>query len=147
MKFHYPSRCVHELLIVILASHVLRCGDGGISGVLTYWIVKASANQFWKYHMAEFPGRPDEVEFSVAGIGNRRGCFSGDSEGRRRSCCCTGRIETGGNLLRWCGLQDHQYNVFVFDFAAHGAKRRALRTVRDIARRMKCARRSTWLVG
>jgi len=72
--------------------------------------------------MASFPGRPDEVEFSVAGLGNRRGWFFPGFRGAPTIVLLHGYESSRGELLTLVSaLQDHQYNVFVFDFAAHGA--------------------------
>jgi pimeloyl-ACP methyl ester carboxylesterase len=74
--------------------------------------------------MASFPGRPDEVEFAVPGVkqGERKGWFFPGLRGAPTIILCHGYQSSRGELLTLVSaLQDHQYNVFVFDFAAHGA--------------------------
>jgi pimeloyl-ACP methyl ester carboxylesterase len=72
--------------------------------------------------MASFPGRPDEVDFSIAGLGSRRGWFFPGFRGAPTVILLHGYESSRGELLTLVSaLQDHQYNVFVFDFAAHGA--------------------------
>src|ERR671922_2094055 len=72
--------------------------------------------------MASFPGRPEAVVFQVPELGKREGWFF---PGLRRAptiVLCHGYESSRGELLTLVSaLQDHQYNVFVFDFAAHGA--------------------------
>ena len=92
-----------------------------ISGVLTYWIVKPQRTSS-EINMASFPGRPDEVDFSVAALGSRRGWFFPGFRGAPTVILLHGYESSRGELLTLVSaLQDHQYNVFVFDFAAHGA--------------------------
>jgi pimeloyl-ACP methyl ester carboxylesterase len=121
-EFHYPSRWYTKLLIVILAFVFFALlATVVISGVLTYWIVKPQRTSS-EINMASFPGRPDEVDFSVAGLGSRRGWFFPGFRGAPTVILLHGYESSRGELLTLVSaLQDHQYNVFVFDFAAHGA--------------------------
>jgi pimeloyl-ACP methyl ester carboxylesterase len=121
-ELHYPSRWYTKLLIVILAFFFFALlATVVISGVLTYWIVKPQRTSS-EINMASFPGRPDEVEFTVAGLGSRRGWFFPGFRGAPTIVLLHGYESSRGELLTLVSaLQDHQYNVFVFDFAAHGA--------------------------
>jgi pimeloyl-ACP methyl ester carboxylesterase len=121
-ELHYPSRWYTKLLIVILAFVFFALlATVVISGVLTYWIVKPQRTSS-EINMASFPGRPDEVEFSVAGLGSRRGWFFPGFRNAPTIVLLHGYESSRGELLTLVSaLQDHQYNVFVFDFAAHGA--------------------------
>jgi pimeloyl-ACP methyl ester carboxylesterase len=74
--------------------------------------------------MASFPGKPDELEFTVSGLksSGRKGWFFPGLRGAPTIVLCHGYESSRGELLTLVSaLQDHQYNVFVFDFAAHGA--------------------------
>src|ERR1700746_3002117 len=121
-ELHYPSRWYTKLLIVILAFVFFALlATVVISGLLTYWIVKPQRTSS-EINMASFPGRPDEVDFSVAGLGSRRGWFFPGFRGAPTVILLHGYESSRGELLTLVSaLQDHQYNVFVFDFAAHGA--------------------------
>src|ERR1700758_715990 len=123
-EFHYPSRWYTKLLIVILAFVFFALlATVVISGVLTYWIVKPQRTSS-EINMASFPGRPDEVEFTVAGLkpSDRKGWFFPGLRGAPTVILCHGYQSSRGELLTLVSaLQDHQYNVFVFDFAAHGS--------------------------
>jgi uncharacterized protein len=121
-ELHYPSRWYTKLLTVILAFVFFALlSTVVISGVLTYWIVKPQRTSS-EINMASFPGRPDEVEFSIAGLGSRRGWFFPGFRGAPTVVLLHGYESSRGELLTLVSaLQDHQYNVFVFDFAAHGA--------------------------
>src|SRR6202008_4496351 len=75
-------------------------------------------------NMESFPGRPDEVEFTAPGLkpADRKGWFFPGLRGAPTIVLCYGHESSRGELLTLVSaLQDHQYNVFVFDFAAHGA--------------------------
>jgi pimeloyl-ACP methyl ester carboxylesterase len=121
-ELHYPSRWYTKLLIIILAFVFFALiATVVISGVLTYWIVKPQRTSS-EINMASFPGRPDEVDFTVAGSGSRRGWFFPGFRGAPTVILLHGYESSRGELLTLVSaLQDHQYNVFVFDFAAHGA--------------------------
>ena len=121
-ELHYPSRWYTKLLTVILAFVFFALvSTVVISGVLTYWIVKPQRTSS-EINMASFPGRPDEVDFSIAGLGSRRGWFFPGFRGAPTVVLLHGYESSRGELLTLVSaLQDHQYNVFVFDFAAHGA--------------------------
>ena len=92
-----------------------------IAGFLVYRIVKPQRTST-EINMESFPGRPDAVKFSVPGARERDGWFFPGFMGARTIVLCHGYGSSRGELLTLVSaLQDHQYNVFVFDFAAHGA--------------------------
>jgi len=64
------------------------------------------------------------VGFSVSGLkpSERKGWFFPGLRGAPTIILCHGYQSSRGELLTLVSaLQDHQYNVFVFDFAAHGS--------------------------
>jgi pimeloyl-ACP methyl ester carboxylesterase len=92
-----------------------------IAGFLVYRIVKPQRTSS-EINLNTFPGRPDAVKFSVTGIGDREGWFFPGLRGAPTIILCHGYESSRSELLTLVSaLQDHQYNVFVFDFAAHGA--------------------------
>ena len=121
-ELRYPRRWYTKLLIIILALLFFAgLATVAISGVLTYWIVKPQRTSS-EINMASFPGRPDEVDFTVAGMGDRKGWFFPGLRGAPTIILLHGYESSRGELLTLVSaLQDHQYNAFVFDFAAHGA--------------------------
>src|SRR5277367_1343842 len=121
-ELRYPRRWYTKLLTVVLALLFFAVlATAVISGVLTYWIVKPERTSS-EINMASFPGRPDEVEFDVENLGSRKGWFFPGLRGAPTIVLCHGYQSSRGELLTLVSaLQDHQYNVFVFDFAAHGA--------------------------
>lgn len=123
-ELRYPRRWYTKLLVVLLTFIFFAVlATAAIAGVLTYWIVKPQRTSS-EISMASFPGRPDEVEFSVPGLkpSERKGWFFPGLRGAPTIVLCHGYQSSRGELLTLVSaLQDHQYNAFVFDFAAHGS--------------------------
>ena len=92
-----------------------------ISGFLVYRIVKPQRSAP-EISLASFPGHPEVVNFTVPDLGQREGWFFPGARRGPTVVLCHGYESSRGELLTLVSaLQDHQYNVFVFDFAAHGA--------------------------
>jgi pimeloyl-ACP methyl ester carboxylesterase len=100
-----------------------------IAGFLVYRIVKPQRTST-QINMESFPGRPDAIQFTVKDNGEfmvrdsgaREGWFFPGFRGAPTIILCHGYGSSKGELLTLVSaLQDHQYNVLVFDFAAHGA--------------------------
>jgi pimeloyl-ACP methyl ester carboxylesterase len=123
-ELRYPRRWYTKLFVVVLTLVVfVALATAAIAGVLTYWIVKPQRTSS-EINMASFPGRPDELDFNVTGLtpGDRKGWFFPGLRGAPTIILCHGYESSRGELLTLVSaLQDHQYNVFVFDFAAHGS--------------------------
>jgi|SRR5579883_24740 pimeloyl-ACP methyl ester carboxylesterase len=120
-ELRYPRRWYTKLLIIILALIFFALlATLAISAVLTYWIVKPQRSSS-EINLNTFPGRPDEVTFTVTGLGERQGWFFPGLVGAPTIVLLHGYESSRGELLTLVSaLQDHQYNAFVFDFAAHG---------------------------
>ena len=121
-ELRYPTRWYTKLATIILALVFFGVlATAAISAVLVYWIVKPQRTSS-EISMESFPGRPDEVDFTVTGAGQRKGWFFPGLRGAPTVILCHGYKSSRGELLTLVSaLQDHQYNVFVFDFTAHGA--------------------------
>jgi len=120
-ELRYPTRWYTKLLTAILALAFFgMLAIGAIAGFLLYRIVKPQRTSS-EINMQSFPGRPDAVQYSVAGLGSREGWFFPGLRGAPTIVLCHGYESSRGELLTLVSaLQDHQYNVFVFDFEAHG---------------------------
>jgi uncharacterized protein len=123
-ELRYPRHWYTKLLVTVLTLVVfVALATAAVAGVLTYWIVKPQRTSS-EINMASFPGRPDEVDFTVEHLtpSERKGWFFPGLRGAPTIILCHGYESSRGELLTLVSaLQDHQYNVFVFDFAAHGA--------------------------
>jgi pimeloyl-ACP methyl ester carboxylesterase len=120
-EFKFPSQWYTKIVMAVLA--LLFFGvvaTSAIAGFLVYRIVKPQRSSS-EINMDSFPGRPDAVTFSVPGAGHREGWFFPGLVGAPTIVLCHGYGSSRGELLTLVSaLQDHQYNVFVFDFVAHG---------------------------
>ncbi|HEY2352381.1 MAG TPA: alpha/beta hydrolase [Candidatus Acidoferrum sp.] len=120
-ELRYPTRWYTKLLTAILALVFFAVlATAGVAGFLVYRLVKPQATSS-EINLTSFPGRPDAVDFSVPGLGAREGWFFPGLRGAPTIVLCHGYSSSRGELLTLVSaLQDHQYNVFLFDFAAHG---------------------------
>ena len=121
-ELRYPTRWYTKLLMALLALVFFAVlATMAIAGFLVYRIVKPQRTSS-EINMASFPGRPEVLEFEVpGGLGKREGWFFPGLRGAPTIILCHGYESSRGELLTLeAALQDHQYNVFVFDFAAHG---------------------------
>ena len=122
-ELRYPTKWYTKLFTAIVAV-IFFAGLAtlAIAGFLVYRIVKPTRTST-EINMNTFPGRPDSVQFDVPGpAGHREGWFFPGFRGAPTIILCHGYESSKGELLTLVSaLQDHQYNVFVFDFAGHGA--------------------------
>ena len=121
-ELRYPTRWYTKLVMAVLALVFFAVlATAAIAGFLVYRIVKPQRSTS-DINMETFPGRPDAVDFTVGDLGVRHGWFFPGLRGAPTIVLCHGYGSSRGELLTLVSaLQDHQYNVFVFDFAAHGA--------------------------
>jgi hypothetical protein len=91
-----------KLLTALLAlAFFAVLATSAIAGFLVYRIVKPQRTSS-EINMASFPGRPDAIDFNVAGLGHRDGCiatagFSRGCAARRRSSCATDTDRAAAN--------------------------------------------------
>lgn len=123
-ELRYPSRWYTKIFMLIVAlAFFCVLATTAIAGFLIYRIVEPQRSSS-DINMETFPGRPDAIPFAVASAkpSARDGWFFPGFRGAPTILLCHGYESSKGELLTLVSaLQDHQYNVFVFDFAAHGA--------------------------
>ena len=121
-ELRYPTKWYTKLLTAVLALIFFAVlATAAIAGFLVYRIVKPQRTSS-EINMETFPGRPDAVDFNASDLGVRHGWFFPGLRGAPTIVLCHGYGSSRGELLTLVSaLQDHQYNVFLFDFAAHGA--------------------------
>jgi pimeloyl-ACP methyl ester carboxylesterase len=122
-ELRYPTKWYTKLFTAIVAV-VFFAGLAtlAIAGFLVYRIVKPSRTNS-EINLQSFPGRPESMQFEVPGpSGHREGWFFPGFRGAPTIILCHGYESSKNELLTLVSaLQEHQYNVFVFDFVAHGA--------------------------
>src|SRR6266571_4033192 len=118
-ELRYPSRWYTKILTALLAVGFFAVlATTAIAGFLVYRIVKPQRTST-DISMESFPGRPEIVGFSVPELGKREGWFFPGLRGAPTIVLCHGYESSRGELLTLVSaLQDHQYNVFVFDCGA-----------------------------
>jgi pimeloyl-ACP methyl ester carboxylesterase len=121
-ELRYPSRWYTKILMLLLALGFFAVlATSALSGFLVYRIVKPQRSAP-EISLASFPGHPEVVNFTVPDLSQREGWFFPGARRGPTIVLCHGYGSSRGELLTLVSaLQDHQYNVFVFDFAAHGA--------------------------
>jgi pimeloyl-ACP methyl ester carboxylesterase len=121
-EIRFPTRWYTKLLMAVFALVFFAVvATSAIAGFLVYRIVKPQRSSS-EINMESFPGRPDAMQFTIPGAGSRDGWFFPGLLGAPTIVLCHGYGSSRGELLTLVSaLQDHQYNVFVFDFGAHGA--------------------------
>jgi pimeloyl-ACP methyl ester carboxylesterase len=122
-ELRYPTKWYMKLLMALAAVVFFAVlATTSIAGFLVYRIVKPQRAST-EINMASFPGRPEVINFQVPGEqGQQEGWFFPGLRGAATIILCHGYESSRGELLTLeSALQDHQYNVFIFDFQAHGA--------------------------
>lgn len=120
-ELRYPTRWYTKLFTTILALLFFAVlATAGVAGFVVYRLVKPQRVSS-QINLESFPGRPDAVAFTVFGKEPREGWFFPGLRGAPTIVLCHGYGSSRGELLTLVSaLQDHQYNVFLFDFASHG---------------------------
>src|SRR3981189_602172 len=120
-ELRYPTKWYTKLLMALSAlAFFAVLATTAIAGFLVYRIVKPQRTSS-EINMASFPGRPEIIAVGLPGPGSREGGFFPGLRGAPTILLCHGYESSRGELLTLVSaLQDHQYNAFAFDFAAHG---------------------------
>src|ERR1700724_1338811 len=121
-EFRYPSQWYSKLAIAILAlAFFALLASAAISGYMVFRIVMP-ARSHSEFDLENFPGHPQTLSYTVPGEGPRDGWFFPGLKSAPTVMLCPAYQSSRGELLTLASaLQDHQYNVFVFDFSGHGA--------------------------
>jgi pimeloyl-ACP methyl ester carboxylesterase len=117
-----PKNLFIKIFLAILTLAIVAgVATATVAGYLVYRMVKPQRASS-EINLQSFPGRPDAVLFTAPGGGGREGWFFPGFRGAPTIILCHGYESSRGELLTLvAALQDQQYNVFVFDFAGHGA--------------------------
>jgi len=123
-EFRYPTRWYSKLFIAALALFFFTTlATAAISGYLVYRIT-SPAQSHSEIDLRNFPGHPESLSYTVAGEGARDGWFFPGLKSAPTVVLCPAYQSSRGELLTLASaLQDHQYNVLVFDFSAQGSSR------------------------
>src|SRR5579862_6278623 len=113
-----PAKIFSGLLAILL---FIVVSIGIVSGFLLYQILKPakSANTF---DLGVMMGHPTAFSFPAENGVSRDGWFFPGLRGAPTIVVCHGYLSQRSDVLTLVSaLQDHQFNVFVFDFLGHGS--------------------------
>jgi len=121
-ELRYPTRWYAQLVTGVLAVIFFALlATATVSGFLLFRIL-SPPRSLAQIDTQGFPGHPDVVRFTVPGVGDREGWFFPGLKMAPAIILCHGYESNRSELLTLVTtLQDHQYNVFLFDFGAHGS--------------------------
>ncbi len=112
-----PAKVFSGLLAILLFGIV---SIGTVSGFLLYQILRPPRN-VTTFDLNVMMGHPTSFPFPVAGGAMRDGWFFPGLRGSATIIVCHGYLSQRADVLTLVSaLQDHQFNVFVFDFSGHG---------------------------
>jgi pimeloyl-ACP methyl ester carboxylesterase len=121
-ELRYPTTWYTKLVIAIAALiFFVLLTAVAISGSLIYRMV-SPAQSHSEIDLQNFPGHPQTLSYNVPGEGSREGWFFPGLKSAPTIILCPAYQSSRGELLTLASaLQDQQYNVFLFDFSAHGS--------------------------
>src|ERR1700730_8839384 len=121
-EFRHPTKWYSKLFIAALALFFFTIlATAAISGYLVYRLITPAQNHS-NIDLKTFPGRPESLSYTVAGEGPRDGWFFPGLKSAPTVVLCPAYQSSRGELLTLASaLQDHQYNVLLFDFSAQGS--------------------------
>jgi|SRR5580704_5883164 pimeloyl-ACP methyl ester carboxylesterase len=112
-----PAKVFSGLLAILLFGIV---SIGTVSGFLLYQILKPARTPT-TFDLNVMMGHPTTFSFPVAGGASREGWFFPGLRGAATVVVCHGYLSQRADVLTLVSaLQDHEFNVFVFDFSGHG---------------------------
>ena len=114
-----PAKVVSALLAIILFGFV---SIATVAGFLLYQILKPTHSTASSSDLNVMMGHPIPFSFPVTGQPEREGWFFPGLRGAPTIVVCHGYLSQRVDVLTLVSaLQDHQFNVFVFDFLGHGS--------------------------
>jgi pimeloyl-ACP methyl ester carboxylesterase len=112
------AKAVSALLALVLFFVV---SVATISGFLLYQILRPPRSPA-SYDLSVMMGQPTAFTFPVPGGPDREGLFFPGLRGAPTIIVCHGYTSQRADLLTLASaLQEHEFNVFLFDFAGHGS--------------------------
>ena len=143
-EFRYPTRWYSKLIAALLAL-VFFTLDGGRNHFRIRGLQHREPHPGAEIdRFGQLSGPSEDVSYSVGGVATRDGWFFPGLKSAPTILLCPGyRVGREELLPLATALQDHQYNVFLFDFGRHRIDTRAAR--RSVfARCRNCARPFPW---
>jgi hypothetical protein len=129
-EFRYPTRWYSKSIAALLAlSFFTFMAAAIISGFVVFNIVTPRSGS-QPIDLANFPGHPEQISYSVEGGGTREGWFFPGLKSAPTILLCPGYGEGREELLPLAtGLQEQGYNVAMVQFTGDGPNKRTATTL------------------
>jgi pimeloyl-ACP methyl ester carboxylesterase len=120
-ELRHPTTKISKLLSIIVALAIFALiSVSTISGYLLYQTLKPARNPA-QFDLSVMMGHPSTFSFPAPGGAQREGWIFPGLRGAPVIVVCHGYQSQRADVLTLVtALQDHQFNVFLFDFAGHG---------------------------
>lgn len=120
-ELRHPTKRISKLLSIVFALAIFALiSVSTISGYLLYQTLKPARNPA-SFDLSVMMGHPVTFSFTVPGGAQREGWLFPGLRGSPAIIVCHGYQSQRADVLTLVtALQDHQFNVFLFDFAGHG---------------------------
>jgi pimeloyl-ACP methyl ester carboxylesterase len=121
-ELRHPTKWYSKLVAALLAlGFFFLLATAAVGAYLVYHVV-APIKTDETVDLAHLPGNPQDFSFDVADLGTRQGWFFPGLKSAPTIVLCPGYAAAREELLPLAtGLQDHGYNVLLFDFAGRGS--------------------------
>jgi pimeloyl-ACP methyl ester carboxylesterase len=121
-ELRYPTTRIAKLLSGLFAMALfLFVSIAAVSCFLLYQVLRTAHGAGSSVDLNVMMGHPVSFSFSVPGEGEREGWFYPGLRGSPTIVVCHGYHSQRSDVLTLVtALQDQQFNVFLFDFTAHG---------------------------
>jgi pimeloyl-ACP methyl ester carboxylesterase len=121
-ELRYPTTRIAKLLSGLFAMALfLFVSIAAVSGFLLYQVLRTSHAAGSTIDLNVMMGHPVAFSFSIPDEGTRDGWFYPGLRGSPTIVVCHGYHSQRSDVLTLVtALQDQQFNVFLFDFTAHG---------------------------
>jgi pimeloyl-ACP methyl ester carboxylesterase len=116
-----PTKWYSRLVVGVFAISFFAFISAATISIFLLYSILAPPRSQTDLSAADFPDKPGVLTFAVPGGAQRTGWFFPGLKGGPTVILCHGYGSSRGELLTLAAsLQDRQYNVFLFDFTAHG---------------------------
>jgi pimeloyl-ACP methyl ester carboxylesterase len=120
-ELRHPTSLISKILSILFALAIFALVSvSTISGYLLYQTLKPARNPA-SFDLSVMMGHPATFSFTIPGGAQREGWLFPGLRGAPAIVVCHGYQSQRADVLTLVtALQDHQFNVFLFDFAGHG---------------------------
>jgi pimeloyl-ACP methyl ester carboxylesterase len=124
-ELRYPTTLLAKLFSALLALILFAfVALASVSAFLLYQMLRPARNPT-SFNLDVMMGHPEKFSFPTADGTQREGWFFPGLRGAPTIVVCHGYLSQRADVLTLVtALQDHQFNVFLFDFMGHGSSPR-----------------------